>query len=294
MSIELAPHNKRGLTLTSPLIAGCGAVGFGADWPPGLSPEMFGAIVTAPVSLHSRRGSPQPRFAELPGGFLLATGDHNPGYRRVIREHSQIWLSLAGPPGSRGAPGRREQIPVVMALASSTPEDWARLAALVETEMGIAGLELCLPHETGVAAASAWIGAVRRVTELPLIVKLPTVQARSFAEASAAAGADALVVGTPPFGAFPAGGGWVTAPVSGPIAYPFTLQALRAIASRGLSLPLVAAGGIHNAEDAQRCLDEGASAVQVRSLLWIDPASAARLAEAMRGAGAAETPHPDP
>lgn len=283
MSIELAPHNKRGLSLTSPLIAGSGAAGFGADWPTGLGPEMFGAIVTAPVSLHARRGSPQPRLAELPGGYLLATGDHNPGYRRVIREHSQLWRSIAGRPTSRVGTGDGQPVPVVVALASSAPEDWARLAAFFEIEPGVAGLELSLPHETGIPAASAWIGVVRRATDLPVFVKLPTVQARLLAEPSAAAGADALVIGTPPLGACPAaGGGWVEAPVSGPIARPFTMQALRALAVRGCPVPLVAAGGIQCADDAQRCLDEGAVAIQVRSLLWVDPAAAARLAEAMR------------
>jgi dihydroorotate dehydrogenase len=293
VSIELAPLNKRGLTLTSPLIAGSGAAGFGAEWPPGVSPDMFGAVVTAPLSLHARRGSPQPRLVELPGGFLLATGDHNPGYRRVIREHAPLWRSLAGRPASRSGTGEGERVPVIVALASSAQEDWTRLAALLETQMGVEGLELCLPHEVGRAAAAAWIGAVRRATELPLLVKLPVVHSPSLAEAVASAGADTLVVGTAPLGAYPAtGGGWVEAPMAGPVAFPFTLQALRSIVKKGCSVPLVAAGGIHHIEDAQRCFDEGASAVQVRSLLWIDPAAAAQLAAAMRGPDAAQASRP--
>ena len=48
---------------------------------------------------------------------------------------------------------------------------------------------------------------------------------------------------------------------------------------------MVAAGGICRAEDAERCFDAGAVAVQIRSLLWIDPAAAVRLAEGLKEAG---------
>ncbi len=110
--IELAPNNKRGLSLASPLMAGSGAVGYADAWPPGVTPERFGAIVTPPISWRPRRGSAGPRLAEIPGGFLLATGDHNPGYRRVIQDHDAAW--------------RRLGVPVIVALAASTP---ARTAA---------------------------------------------------------------------------------------------------------------------------------------------------------------------
>jgi dihydroorotate dehydrogenase len=48
-----------------------------------------------------------------------------------------------------------------------------------------------------------------------------------------------------------------------------------------LGLPLIAAGGICRLEDAQMCFEAGAVAVQVRSLLWIDPGAAAGLAAAL-------------
>ena len=263
--IELAPHNKQGLALESPLIAGSGAVGYADAWPPGVTPDQFGAVVTPPISWRPRRGQAAARLAEVPGGFVLTTGDHNPGCRRVLQDHDGAW--------------RRLGVPVIVALAASATEDWGRLAASVDEESGAAGLELQLPHIAHRNDAAAWIGAARRATTLPLLVKLPTPRAVALASTCVSAGADALVIGTAPLaiGLTP-DGGLVEGPVAGPVAFPFTLHAVRAVGALNLGAPLVAAGGITRPEDVRRCLELGAVAVQVRSLAWTDPGAAVRLA----------------
>lgn len=269
MPIELLPHNKHGLTLASPLIAGAGAVGYADAWPPGVTAAMFGAIVTPPVSWRPRRGQSPPRLAETPSGFILASGDHNPGYRRVIEDHAPDW--------------RRLGTPILMALAASAPDDWDRLAAHLEEEPSVAGIELQLPQIAHRSDAAAWISAVRRATTLPVMVKLPTQRAVALATTCASAGADALVVGT---GALATGrapsGDLIDGPLAGPAAFPLTLHALRALATLELGLPLIAAGGVTKLEDARLCFEAGAVAVQVRSLLWVDPAAAVRLVEEAR------------
>ena len=135
MTIELAPNNKLGLSLSTPLIAGSGAVGYGEIWPPGVAPltatsdtpcsivTPFGAMVTAPISRLPDRGRPQPRLAELPGGFVLTTGDHNPGIKRVLRDHGARWAKLG--------------IPVLVALAAGKPEEWSELATRLEEMPGV-------------------------------------------------------------------------------------------------------------------------------------------------------------
>jgi dihydroorotate dehydrogenase (NAD+) catalytic subunit len=269
MGIELAPDNKVGLRLASPLIAGSGAVGFGDAWPPGVTPEMFGALVTAPISLRPQRGQAPPRLAEVPGGYVLVTADHNPGCNRVIRDHATAWA--------------RAGIPVIAELASSATADWARLAARLEEETIVAGLELALPGDVGPSDASGWVAAVRRATTLPLLAKVPTALAGELARPCAEAGADTLVVGAPPIAAYPAwDGSLVEGPMGGPAALPFTLRALGLVARLGIGLPLLAAGGIYRIEDAKLCLEAGAVAVQVRGLIWSDPAAAARLAAGLR------------
>ena len=263
--INLAPHNKLGLLIASPLIAGSGAVGYGDAWPPGLKPEDFGLLITAPISATPRKGKAQPRLAEIPAGFLLETGDHNPGFRRVLASHAKTW--------------RRLQTPVVLSLAGGEPGDRAWMAAhLDEVEDVIAGVELPIAETVNLSEAAAIVAAVRRATPLPILARLPVTRAAYLARTCQVAGADALIVGTPPPAAYPASDGWVEAPVGGPVALPFTLRALRQLAELNLDAPIVAAGGVRSLDDALLCLEMGASAVQIRSLVWRDPAAAHRLA----------------
>jgi len=266
MLIELAPNNKRGLALDSPLMAGCGAVGYGDSWPPGLSADLFGAVVIAPLSVRPRKGTPHPRVAELPAGFLFSTGDHNPGFRRVLKRQSALW--------------RRLQAPLILTLVGGDPGDRAWMAErLDEAEVGIDGIELPVPEDVNRGETSAFISAVRYVTTLPILVKLPATRAAHLAKSCVVAGADALVVGTPPPAVYPTEDGTLLeAPIAGPVAFPFTLRALGRVAALDLGVPLIAAGGIHTLDDVALCLDEGADAVQIRSLIWTDPVAAKRLA----------------
>jgi dihydroorotate dehydrogenase (NAD+) catalytic subunit len=262
--IELAPNNKLGLSVGTPVLLGSGAVGWGESWPECLQPHEFGALVTPPLTFNPRRGHPAPRIAEIPGGFILHTGDHNPGLRRVLRDDAPEWPALA--------------LPLIVALAGSMPEDWTRLAERLNDQPGVAGLELHLPSGVTTREAATWVANVRRTCELPLLVKVRATQAGPLADACAGGGADALVVGTPPIGAAHASNGTlVEGPVAGPVAFSFTLRALRAVTVLDLPTSLIAAGGIASPEAVQVCLDSGADAVQVRSWVWTDPNGVARL-----------------
>lgn len=270
VSIELAPRNKRGLTVTSPLLLGSGAVGFGDAWPPGLGAADFGAIVTAAVTMRPQKGSDPPRLSELPAGFLLATGEHNPGFRRVVEQQAGVWRKLGAP--------------VILRLAGGDPGDRAWMAArLEEDDPGVAGVELSVPEDANLGEASAFISAVRHATTLPLLVKLPSTRAAYLAQACLVAGADALVVGAPPPVLHPAeDGSLLSGPLAGPVALPFTLRGLERVVALRLDAPIIAAGGIHSLDDAALCLEMGAVAIQIRSLVWIDPAAARRLAQGAR------------
>lgn len=263
--INLAPLNKLGLLIDSPLIAGSGIAGYGDAWPPGLKASDFGLIITAPVSVTPHKGKAQPRLAEIPAGFLLETGEHNPGFRKLTGSHAKIW--------------RRMKTPVVISMAGGEPGDRAWMAAHLEAlEDVIAGIELPISETINLSEASAIIATVRRTTPLPILARLPLTRAAYLARTCLVAGADALIVGTPPPAAWRVGDAWVEAPISGPTTFPFTLRALRQLAEMNLDAPVVAAGGIHTLDDALLCLELGAMAVQIRSLAWRDPAAAHRLA----------------
>lgn len=261
--IELAPNSKTGLVLASPFILGCGAIGWGDAWPAGVAAAWFGAWVTPPLTLQPRRGTTGPRLAEIPGGYILNTGDHNPGLRRVLRDDRERWEAL--------------DLPVIVALSGSAPEDWVRLSERLE-ETGVAALEAQLPGGATPREAAAWVANLRRGSQLPVLVRLRAANAGFLAEACAGAGADALVAATPPLAAAPRpGGALVGGPVAGPAAFPFTLAALSAVAELGLGLPLIAAGGVATRQDVEACWRLGATAVQLRSIVWTAPGSVGDL-----------------
>ncbi len=267
--IELAPRHKIGLPLPNPLMTAAGCFGYGPEYADWVDISRLGAIVTNPVSLRPRRGAAQPRLVETPGGFILNTGDQNPGVRRVLQRYSAAWKRL-GPP-------------IIVHLAPDDLEALARTARAVETAGAVAGLEVGLPEDVSLADAAGLVAAARE-SELPLLARLPLARAADLAAVCVEAGADALVVGAPPPGAalHPAGQ-VVTGQLYGPALHALAMYALRAIMKvrPPVDVPLVGCGGIHSVEDARALLDAGAVAVQVDSAIFTTPSLLSRLAEAL-------------
>ena len=262
--IELAPNSKTGLSLRSPFLLGSAAVGWGERVAARRAAQVVRCVRdAAPYAAGDDAGRPGRVSAEIPGGFILNTGDHNPGLRRVLRDDTAAWDSLG--------------LPVIVALAGGAPDDWLRLGERLE-EIGVAAVEVQLPAGVTPREAGGWIANLKRGCQLPVLAKVRATNAVLLAEACAGGGADALVVATAPRAAARApGGAIVEGPVGGPAAFPFTLRALRAVAELNLGLPLVASGGITTEDDVRTCWELGVDALQLRSLLWTDPAAVAGL-----------------
>ena len=182
--IELAPNRKQGLAIARPVMAAAGAVGFGGEAADLVTLERLGALVTAPISLRPRRGNGPPRIAPLPGGMLLSTGGQNAGWRRVAEQHGGAWA--------------RSRVPVIAHILGRT--SLGELARRAEGTRGIAGLEFDLEA----LEALPLLAALRRATELPVLVRLP-YQGAGLALRAVDAGADALVCIAPPRGMAGAG-----------------------------------------------------------------------------------------
>jgi len=142
----------------------------------------------------------------------------------------------------------------------------------------LVAVELGLPHQTTTQAVKDWLKAIQDGTELPILVKLPLSISRDISEVAVTNNADALVIGIPPLGTAisPMQGELVTGLQYGPALHSLALYDLQRHADFGI--PLVATGGIHSLADAQILLDAGALAVQLDSLLFIDPKSAYEIA----------------
>jgi dihydroorotate dehydrogenase len=263
--IDLAPRNKRGLVLQFPLIAGSGAVGLADPWPDLIPKDLFAAVVTAPFSRAPRRGTGGARLAELPAGFVLNTGDHNPGYARSFQAPTDGW--------------RRLNVPVIVALAQELPGDLAAMAEVLEEDRQAAGLQISLPSKWSLNMAKTAVAGVRHACTLPLLVELPFERVLSWAEMAASAGADALLVATPPVATAPAANGeMVSGPIGGPAAFPFTRHALFELLdlNLGTEVPVVASGGICRIEWLREALGL-VQAAAIRSIVWRNPAVAVEM-----------------
>lgn len=273
--IELAPQHKIGLSLSNPVMIAAGCAGYGQAYQSLLDLVAFGAVVTNPITLRPRRGPLQPRLVETPGGFILNTGEQNPGVKKVIQQAQKSWAALP--------------TAIIAHLPADDPDDLLRTAralAHLEAPQGqtvLAAIELGLPRLAHPHDVARWIRAIQEGSPLPLLVKLPLGAPLGLAEAAAEAQADALVIGSPPQGTAQAGQGGVlvTGALYGPALHSLVLHDLQQIKS-WLDLPLVAAGGIHSLADAETFLAAGATALQLDSLLFIEPKEAERIARDVR------------
>jgi dihydroorotate dehydrogenase (NAD+) catalytic subunit len=180
------------------------------------------------------------------------------------------------------------QPPLVVSISAPTAEDFAHLAAEL-TRPGISAIEanISCPNieEDGkafamrAASTEAVVRQLRAATPLPLWVKLTpnTGDLPEVAQAAEAAGADALVVANTILAmaidlqTFKPCLGNVMGGLSGPAVKPIVLRQVYQCA-RTVRIPVIGCGGISTTEDAVEYLLAGATAVQVGTATFVQPA----------------------
>ena len=274
LAVQLAPGNARGLRLANPVITASGTFGYGTEYADFVDIQRLGAIVCKGTTLEPREGNPPPRLAETPAGLLNSIGLQNIGVEAMVREEAPRWAGW--------------QVPVIVNIAGETVEDYARLAARLDTVAGVSGLEVnigCPNVKSGgmefgadPGAAASVTAAVRKATSLPVIVKLtPNVTSIvEIAVSAAEAGADALCLVNTLRGMAidvstrkPALGN-ICGGLSGPAIKPVALHMVYQVAG-AVRLPIVGCGGIMSALDALEFIMAGASAVEVGTAQFVNP-----------------------
>ncbi|MBI5014922.1 MAG: dihydroorotate dehydrogenase [Deltaproteobacteria bacterium] len=262
------------LELRNPVIAASGTFGYGEEYASYLDLSALGAVAVKGLSLEPRAGNPVPRIVETRAGMLNAIGLQNVGVRAFEAE-KMPWLREVG-------------VPVIVNFFGSTVDEYVACARKVGRIEGVAALEMnisCPNVKAGGIAfgvvpelARSVVAAVRRATDLPLIVKLsPNVtDIRPLARAAAEAGADALALINTLTGMAvdldrrrPALAN-VTGGLSGPAIKPVALRMVWEVLQE-VDLPVIGIGGILDARDALEFLCLGARAVQVGTANFLKP-----------------------
>ena len=285
--VDLTVDLGRGLVLRNPIMVASGTFGYGVEYGDVVDVDRLGAICCKGTTLKPRIGNPTPRVTETPGGMLNSIGLQNPGVNAVIQKYSATWAAW--------------KVPVIVNVAGESVGDYVEVVRRLEGIPGVAGIELnisCpnvgkggLQFAIDAGAAGEVTAAVRRATDLPLLVKLsPNVaDIRPIARAIADAGADALTAINTLSGIAVAPGrtrpllGNIYGGLSGPAVKPVALRVVYE-AAQAVKIPIVAIGGVTDLDDVLDFLAVGAVAVQVGTAIFADPTLPVRLVDELADA----------
>lgn len=268
-------HIGRGLTIKNPVMTASGTFGYGTEYEDFIDLNRLGGILVKGTTLHPRQGNPYPRMAETPSGMLNAVGLQNKGVDYFC-EH--IYPKIRG-----------YETAMIVNVSGSQVEDYIETAEKINALEDIPAIELNIScpnvKEGGMAfgvtcaGASSVVRAVRAVYDKTLIVKLsPNVtDITEIARAVEAEGADSISMINTLLGmAIDAEKrrpilSTITGGLSGPAVKPIALRMVWQT-SQAVKVPIIGMGGIASATDAIEFLLAGASAVEVGTYNFVDPA----------------------
>lgn len=272
----------KGLTLKNPVMTASGTFGYGEEYADFVDLSELGGIIVKGTTLHHREGNPYPRMAETPMGMLNCVGLQNKGVDYFIET---IYPRI-----------RHFETNVLVNVSGSNIDDYVTAAAKIDALEDIPAIELNVScpnvKQGGMAFGVTCSGieqvvkAVREVYHKHLMVKLsPNVtNIAEIALAAEAAGADSVSLINTLLGmAIDAETrkpilSMVTGGLSGACVKPVALRMVWQV-SKAVKIPVIGLGGISSATDAIEFLLAGASAIQIGTANFIDPAISAKVAK---------------
>lgn len=271
----------KGLVLRNPVMTASGTFGYGEEYTDFVDMAQLGGIIVKGTTLHPREGNPYPRMAETPSGMLNCVGLQNKGVEYFI---NTIY------------PRNKDfDTNVILNLSGSTIEDYVTAAEMINELDNIPAIELNVScpnvRQGGMAFGVTCSGISQVVTEVRkayhkhLMVKLsPNVtNIAEIAQAAEASGADSVSLINTLLGmAIDAEKrkpilSMVTGGMSGACVKPVALRCVWQV-SKVVKIPVVGLGGISSATDAVEFMLAGASAIEIGTANFIDPAISAKVA----------------
>src|SRR5512139_4103477 len=156
------------LRLKNPVMTASGTFGYGEEFAEFIDLSRLGAVVVKGLSINAKEGNPPPRLVETASGMLNAIGLQNIGIERFIKEKLPFLKTY--------------DTSVIVNFFGDSVEEYETAAAMLSSQEGIHGLEMNIscPNKqagwfifgTDPKATFEVVGAVRKRTALPLIVKL--------------------------------------------------------------------------------------------------------------------------
>jgi dihydroorotate dehydrogenase (NAD+) catalytic subunit len=263
------------LRLKNPVMTASGTFGYGLEFQDFVPLSEIGGIIVKGTTLYPREGNDYPRMAETAMGMLNCVGLQNKGVDYFC---NHIYPQLLPTGGT-----------YIVNVSGSSPEDYAECAARVDALEGIPAIELNIScpnvRDGGMAFGVTCAGAesvvrvVRERYHKTLIVKLsPNVtNIAEIARAVEAAGADSVSLINTLMGmavdiekrkkVLSIGTGGLSGPCVKPVALRMVYQVAKAV-----KIPVIGLGGIMTAEDALEFLMCGATAIEIGTANFIDPA----------------------
>jgi dihydroorotate dehydrogenase (NAD+) catalytic subunit len=269
------------LRLPNPILVASGTFGYAREMQAFVDFSKLGGIIPKTVTPLPRAGNPPPRTVETSCGMLNAIGLDNDGIETFVTKHLDYLLSLGAP--------------IIANIAGKTMDEFARMAERLSPFTGLAAIELNIscPNVTGGVDFGTnpdltlqVIESVRQACPQPIIAKLtPNVtDIVAIARAAHAAKADAVsLVNTfqgmaidwrrrKPILGNTIGG------LSGPAIKPLALRCVWQVA-KAVPIPIIGIGGIATIDDVMEFLIAGASAVQVGTANFYNPAGSGKLVD---------------
>ena len=263
------------LGMKNPVMTASGTFGYGIEFADFVPLDQIGGIIVKGTTLVPREGNDYPRMAETAQGMLNCVGLQNKGVDYFC-EH--IYPQI-----------KDIDTNMIVNVSGSSPDDYAECAARIDALDNIPAIELNIScpnvKDGGMAfgvtceGAASVVRAVRKRYNKTLIVKLsPNVTSiADIARAVEAEGADSVSLINPLMGmaidierrqpllSISTGG------LSGPAVKPVALRMVWQVA-KAVNIPVIGLGGISSATDAIEFLMAGASAIEIGTANFLDPA----------------------
>ncbi|MCP4958906.1 MAG: dihydroorotate dehydrogenase [Actinomycetia bacterium] len=272
--------------LKAPIMTASGAAGHGAELAAFQDLAQLGAVVVKSLSAEPWAGNPAPRVHETVAGMINSVGLQNPGVA-AWREDELPELVATG-------------ADVVVSIWGRTIDEYHRAAELVAGAEGVVAVEVnvscpnledrrkMFAHSCDTAAA---VIEATEIADLPRWAKLsPNVtDVTEIAAAVHEAGAEVVTLANTVMGlvidpetrrpVLGAGGGGLSGPGIRPVAVRAVYETRRVCPD----LPIIGVGGVAKAEHAVEYLLAGASAVQIGTASFADPAACSDVLAGLDG-----------